>query len=145
MGLTQKQEAFVVKYLECDNATQAYRHAYNAGKMPPESIHVKANEVKSNVKVALRIKELKEAIQSKVLAKVVIDRTFLTNGILDTIEASKEDGDRSNTLKGYDMLGKMYDLNEDKLNDRKVLSDKDKLALVETLKLRMVNVTPKGE
>ena len=63
--LTPKQESFAKKYIELGNASEAYRQSYNAGTMPPESIHVKANEVKSNVKVALRIEELQEKAQQR--------------------------------------------------------------------------------
>lgn len=59
-NLTPKQEKFCQVYVETGNASEAYRQSYNVGTMPPESIYVKANEVKSNVKVSLRIKELQE-------------------------------------------------------------------------------------
>ena len=38
MTLTKKQEAFVAKYLECDNATEAYRYAYNTENMKEATI-----------------------------------------------------------------------------------------------------------
>ena len=59
-GVTEKQEKFCQKYIELGNASEAYRQSYNASKMPPESIHVKANEVTKNVNVALRIEELRK-------------------------------------------------------------------------------------
>lgn len=41
MALTQKQEAFALAYFETGNASEAYRRAYNAENMKPESINRK--------------------------------------------------------------------------------------------------------
>jgi len=56
--LTPKQEAFALKYVECGNASEAYRHAYDAENSKPETIWVRASEVLSNSKVAVRVMEL---------------------------------------------------------------------------------------
>lgn len=60
-GLTPKQEGFARAYVECGNATAAYRKAYNASTMKPDSVWRKALEVLQNVKVAARIQQLQEA------------------------------------------------------------------------------------
>jgi hypothetical protein len=60
--LTLKQENFCMAYIETGNASEAYRKAYNAVKMKPESINRKAKEVMDNVKVTARIKELREPV-----------------------------------------------------------------------------------
>ena len=60
--LTPKQEAFAAKYVECGNASEAYRECYDAENMQPESIHVAASRLLSDAKVALRVKELRDAI-----------------------------------------------------------------------------------
>jgi len=64
---TQKQINFVHKYLECGNASEAYRFAYNADKMKQEVIAVKACEMlkKGNIEVMveeLRAKAAEEAV-----------------------------------------------------------------------------------
>ena len=59
MALTVKQEKFCQAFIETGDASEAYRQSYNAGKMPPTSIHVKAHEVRHNVNVSLRIDELR--------------------------------------------------------------------------------------
>jgi phage terminase small subunit len=59
--LTQKQENFALEYIECGNASEAYRRAYNAENMKPESIHSKAYEVLQVGEVSVRILELQEA------------------------------------------------------------------------------------
>lgn len=68
--LTQKQEAFCIAYIECGNASDAYRSAYNAEKMKPETIHVKASELMANGKIAVRLKQL----NSKAVTDAVMTR-----------------------------------------------------------------------
>lgn len=64
MSLTPKQEAFCLAYLETGNASEAYRRAYSAQNMKPESVAVAASRALSNAKVALRISELRERSQT---------------------------------------------------------------------------------
>lgn len=64
-GLTIKQEAFCQAYVELGDASEAYRKAYDADKMKPESVHRKAKEVKDNVKVTARIEELQGEIKMR--------------------------------------------------------------------------------
>ena len=44
LKLTIKQEAFARAYVETGNASEAYRLAYDAARMKPEVIAVKASE-----------------------------------------------------------------------------------------------------
>ncbi|MEG9489616.1 terminase small subunit [Mannheimia indoligenes] len=57
--LTPKQEAFCLTYIETGNASEAYRQAYEAEGMKPETINRKAKELLDNGKIAARIEELK--------------------------------------------------------------------------------------
>lgn len=57
--LTLKQEAFCQAYIRLGDKSAAYREAYNASRMKPETIHEMASKLSSNHKVATRIKELK--------------------------------------------------------------------------------------
>lgn len=63
--LTGKQE----KFCQCiaDGMTQAnaYRTAYNAEKMKPESVQVKASVLMADGKIALRVAELRGALAKK--------------------------------------------------------------------------------
>jgi len=141
MALTQKQEAFVAKFLECDNASDAYRHAYNTENMKDVTINDTAWKLTIHPAIAQRIKDIKDMV----LERLVIDRTYITNGVLNTIDRTIVDRDHSNTLKGYGMLNNMYDLNEDKQNDR-LLSDRNKQAILDNyrkrIEQRIINVTP---
>lgn len=61
MALTPKQEAFCLVYLKTGNASEAYRQAYNAANMKPDSINVNASKLLASAKVALRLSELNRA------------------------------------------------------------------------------------
>ena len=57
--LTAKQEAFCLSYVECGNASEAYRRSYNCKPdAKPEPIHVNACKLMASAKVALRVREL---------------------------------------------------------------------------------------
>lgn len=68
--LTQKQEAFATKYVECGDASEAYRFAYNAGNMTAKSVNESASRVLKNIKVSARVEELTEA------AKKIAEKRF---------------------------------------------------------------------
>lgn len=57
--LTPKQEAFCLAYIETGNASEAYRRSYNAGKMQPATINVRASELLADSKISVRVAELK--------------------------------------------------------------------------------------
>lgn len=59
MEITPKQEAFALAYVETGNASEAYRRAYDAGNMKPESINRKAKELLDNGKIAARVDALR--------------------------------------------------------------------------------------
>jgi hypothetical protein len=60
--MTPKQEAFCLAYIETGNASEAYRQAYNAGKMKPGSVNVNASKLLADTKIALRVAELKSEL-----------------------------------------------------------------------------------
>lgn len=64
-GLTQKQETFCQAYIETGNASEAYRTAYAADKMKPESINRNAKALIDNTKIATRIGELQAEIKQR--------------------------------------------------------------------------------
>ena len=65
MSLTPKQEKFCLVYMETGNASEAYRQAYDAQSMKPDSVNRKAKEVLDNVKIAARLAELRAPIIAK--------------------------------------------------------------------------------
>ena len=58
-NLTPKQEKFCLEYLKTGNASAAYRLAYNAENMKPETINRNAFAVLENDKIAARLAELR--------------------------------------------------------------------------------------
>lgn len=59
--LTQKQEKFCLAYIETGNASEAYRRAYSAGKMKPETVTKRASELLADGGVSGRVAELQKA------------------------------------------------------------------------------------
>lgn len=64
-ALTIKQEAFCQKYIETGNASEAYRQAYDAENMTPQSVHVAACTLLGNPKVAERVAELQGEVAKR--------------------------------------------------------------------------------
>lgn len=67
MSLTAKQEAFAQNVASGMTQADAYRAAYNAAKMKPSTVQVKASELIADGKVAGRVKELKDDLAKKQL------------------------------------------------------------------------------
>lgn len=57
--LTPKQETFVQIYLECGNASAAYRASYRTAAMKPATINRKAKELLDNGKITARIESIR--------------------------------------------------------------------------------------
>lgn len=69
-NLTQKQEDFARYYVECRNATTAYRLAYNVGRdTQPTTLWSEASRLMAHPSVAARVQELQEAAASLTLVK----------------------------------------------------------------------------
>lgn len=66
-NLTPKQEAFVQAYLTTGNASEAYRQAYDAEGMKPETINRKAKELMDNGKIAARLSTLQEQLAERIM------------------------------------------------------------------------------
>lgn len=58
MALTNKQEKFASEYVKTDNASEAYRTAYNASKMSAKTINEAASRLLKKSNIAARVKEL---------------------------------------------------------------------------------------
>jgi phage terminase small subunit len=61
-GLTIKQETFCQKYIETGNASEAYRQAYDAGNMKPETVKKRASELLGRGDVAGTIARLRGTV-----------------------------------------------------------------------------------
>lgn len=103
-GLTIKQEKFCNKYLECGNASEAYRFAYDCSNMSDNVIYNKASEMLDKGEIRVRIDYLKShlAEAAGISALQIIrehqkiafsDATRIRNGWMDLkdFEALSED------------------------------------------------------
>ncbi len=63
--LTPKQEKFCYGYMETGNASAAYRAAYNAERMKPAVVAVKASELLANGKIAVKIEALRGELRQR--------------------------------------------------------------------------------
>jgi phage terminase small subunit len=83
--LTIKQELFCQKYINCGNASEAYRNSYCASKMKPDTIKRKAFDVLHNGNVSATIENMKDDIKKlnlwtaeksvKVLSEIAENKT----------------------------------------------------------------------
>ena len=65
MALTPKQEAFAQAIASGCNQSDAYRQAYNASAMKPQSVQVKASELMKNGNVSVRVDFLRAEVASR--------------------------------------------------------------------------------
>lgn len=97
--LTDKQEAFAQEYVKNKgNASAAYRHAYDAENMKPESIWSEASILLKNPGVSARIEELKQ----EAAAKYEITMEEVVDGLRDARTMSYAEKDIGN-LRGSSM------------------------------------------
>lgn len=88
--LTAKQEAFVQAYLEVKNASEAYRRAYNAGKMKPATINRNAKALMDNSKIATRLEALQSEVAERVVEKTSIDRAWIMERLQKNVELAMQ-------------------------------------------------------
>ena len=67
MKLTDRQERFAQLLADGSSQADAYRQVYDISKMKLNSIYQRASKVAAGVKVASRVKELKEKLTEKYL------------------------------------------------------------------------------
>ena len=65
MKLTIKQEKFCNKYIECGNASEAYRFAYDCSKMKDATVNRASIALLEDYKITTRVQELQEELKKK--------------------------------------------------------------------------------
>ncbi len=120
MKLTPKQEAFVNKYMECGNASEAYRFAYDVGEdTKTNSIKVNASKLLADTNIALTISNLQKelALKHEYTRDRMIQEYFeiinLHKGLRDSFKGKKISGEdmkkvyalsNSGFVKGADVI-----------------------------------------
>jgi terminase small subunit-like protein len=74
MPLTPKQEAFATACAKGENASEAYRGAYDASRMTAKTVNEAASRLLANSKVSARISELRAPALRR--HEVSVDRTM---------------------------------------------------------------------
>jgi phage terminase small subunit len=114
--LTAKQQKFCNNIaLKGMNQSDAYRDAYNAENMKPETINVNASQLTKDTKIALRIKELKETLQKETMKEFSVSKAKL----LEELEEIKKSTQKENPKLSVDCIkeqGKMQGYYEDTVN-----------------------------
>ena len=108
--LTAKQEKFCQAIADGKTAYEAYKLAYNAGKMKNSGIYVNASRLLDDAKISLRVDELKKELEKKylwtrelsvqILGSIALRATTLDN---NKIAAIKE----LNAMHGFNEPTKM--------------------------------------
>ena len=65
MALTIKQEKFCQLVVELGDNSKAYRGAYDASRMKPETVHRSAKALMDDPKIAARVDELREELAQR--------------------------------------------------------------------------------
>ena len=114
--MTPKQEAFALAYVETGNASEAYRKAYNAVRMKPETVHRKAAELLKNGKITARVEALKA--QHRQRHAITVDS--LVADLLRIRQAAEADGQlnvaRQSVMDVAKLLGLVVDKAEQRVN-----------------------------
>ena len=107
--LTDKQQKFVLKYIiNGNNASDAYRYAYDCNEMKDESINVEASKLLKNPKVSLWIEQANSNVQQvfedeiKYSAKDCFDELAEVQA-----RARKAGGNYQHEIKAIELKGKL--------------------------------------
>lgn len=92
-----KHEAFAQHLALNDNKSEAYRHAYKAKNLKPETVNQNASRLAKNVKVQSRVEELREIAAQKAEEKFSVNAEWLLGRLkeiddMDVLDILNDDG-----------------------------------------------------
>jgi phage terminase small subunit len=111
-GLTDKQEAFVQAYLSGENASNAYRQAYDADGMKPSTIWENACRLLASGKVSARIMAINEEREEHRRMQQVSRAEFVLQKLTSIASSAENSG---TTVRALELLGKHVGLFTDKV------------------------------
>ncbi|MDR0619416.1 MAG: terminase small subunit [Bacteroidales bacterium] len=121
--LTPKQETFCNAYVEMGNASEAYRRAFDAGKMKPETINRKAVELLNNGKITARVEALQAELKHKSdITKERVLKELAKIGFADTDNLNAK-------IKALETINKMLGFNEPEKNDVATLNNNQSVVI----------------
>jgi len=89
MALTAKQEAFAQAIVSGMTQSDAYRTAYNAGKMKATSINVNASKLCADANIAQRVAELRIPVAAEAQEKMVYGLVEAMNEAAEALAVSR--------------------------------------------------------
>ena len=107
--LTEQQNRFVIEYASNgNNATEAYRVAYDCSNTKAENIHSAASKLLKNAKVAPWIELMRKNAQEIAVDELNYSIRECFNELDDVRERAKKDkGNYSQELKAIELKGKL--------------------------------------
>ena len=108
MSLTQKQEKFAQCVADGLSQADAYRAAFEAGNMKPETIYSRASELMADSKVSGRVKEL----QNKLAAKALWTREMSVQALVSAYKIAKGKDNAAGMTGAIKELNAMHGFNE---------------------------------
>lgn len=103
MGLTPKQEAFCLAYIETGNATEAYRRSYDVSNMKDTTVNRCAKQCMDNSKIAARISELQAVITEEAIWRKVDSINTLAS-IAKGLDEGVRPTDKVNAVKALNSM-----------------------------------------
>ena len=126
MKLTIKQEKFAQKFVECGNASEAYRHAYNTENMLDKTVWERASVELAKSKVSARVGELK----AKLVEKHEVTMDYVTQILKDALEIAYTEKD-GKLIKDVGMdMSKLYGLIQDRSQAPTIINVDDRQDLI---------------
>ena len=115
-GLTVKQERFARVVAATGSLSAAYREAFNAEGMKPQTVHSRAYELSGKGQIQARVKALLEENQAKEQWTRDRARSFVRERLVQESTQAKDARDR---LKAVELLGQLaeFDLFAGKKSD----------------------------
>lgn len=110
MGLTAKQEKFCQGVAKGLSYSDAYREAYNANNMKPETVNRKAKELIDNGNITARLKELRGKIEEEL--KYSARESF--NKLKELQDKAEFNGNINAAIKAEELKGKLANLYKEK-------------------------------
>ena len=129
--LTIKQERFCQKYIECGNASEAYRFAYDSDNMSTKTIGRKAKELLDNGKITAWL----DISQSKTAEKHEITKDTHIKNLQELKRMAIETGNLHVAVKAENLIGQTCGLYTQKHEHSGTIVDK----------INVVIAPPEGE
>ena len=140
--MTPKQERFCQVYVETGNASEAYRQAYNAENMQPQTVNRKAHELTEDGKITARIEALMVAAAER--HDITMDR--ITAMLLEDRRQAKENTQMGAAISAVNSLAKLHGLMVDKAESKVIVRNPTALPKPETFEdvLRYVDAVARA-